>query len=71
MLSKETLEQYRRMTPSERLALTIQAMEGSDRALLAGTVQQVDRKFELLRRDNDLRNTNMLTAIAKSRGSSQ
>ncbi len=67
MLSKETLEQYRRMTPSERLAQTILSMEGIDRALLTGTEQQVDRKFELLRRENDLRNTNMLTAIAKSR----
>ena len=66
MLSQETLEQYRRMTPSERLAQTILSMEGIDRALLSGTPQQVDRKFELLRRENDLRNTNMLTAIAKS-----
>ncbi len=69
MLSQETLEQYRRMTPSDRLAQTIQSMEGIERALLSGTAQQVDRKFELLRRENDLRNTNMLTAIAKSRGS--
>ena len=67
MLSPETLEQYRRMTPSERLAQTILSMEGIDRALLAGTAQQVDRKFQLLRRENDLRNINMLTAIAKSR----
>ena len=67
MLSPETLEQYRRMTPSERLAQTILSMEGIDRALLAGTAQQVERKFQLLRRENDLRNINMLTAIAKSR----
>ena len=66
MLSPETLEQYRRMTPSERLAQTILSMEGIDRALLSGTEQQVNRKFQLLRRENDLRNTNMLTAIAKS-----
>ena len=71
MLSQETLEQYRRMTPSDRLAQTIQSMEGIERALLSGTAQQVDRKFELLRRENDLRNTNMLTAIAKSRGGSR
>ncbi len=71
MLSQETLEQYRRMTPSDRLAQTIQSMEGIERALLSGTAQQVDRKFELLRWENDLRNTNMLTAIAKSRGSSR
>ncbi len=67
MLSQETLEQYRRMTPSQRLTQTILSMEGIDRALLSGTPQQVDRKFELLRRENDLRNTNMLTSIAKSR----
>jgi hypothetical protein len=67
MLSKETLEEYRHMTPSERLALTIQLMEGIDLSLLSGTEQQVDRKFELMRRENDLRNRNMLTAIAKSR----
>ena len=70
MLSKETLEEYRRMTPSQRLALTIQSMEGTDRALLSGTELQVDRKFELLRRENNLRNKNMLTAIARSQGRS-
>ena len=68
MLSKETLEQYRRMTPSQRLELTVRSMEGIDRALLSGTEQQVHRKFELLRRENDFRNTNMLTGIAKSKG---
>ena len=67
MLSKETLENYRRMTPSQRLALTLQSMEGIDRALLSGTEQQVERKFELLRRENELRNLNMLTAISGSR----
>ena len=67
MLSKETLEQYRRMTPSERLASAIVSMEGVDRALLSGTMQQVQRKFELLRRENELRNVNMLTAIAGSK----
>ena len=67
MLSAETLELYRHMTPSERLMLTIQSMEGIDRALLAGTALQIDRKFQLLRRENDLRNENMLKAIARSR----
>ena len=67
MLSAETLERYRRMTPSERLVLTFQLMEGIDRALLTGTALQIDRKFQLLRRENDLRNENMLKAIARSR----
>jgi hypothetical protein len=47
--------------------LTIQSMEGIDRALLTGTALQIDRKFQLLRRENDLRNENMLKAIARSR----
>ena len=67
MLSPETLETYRRMTPGERLKLTFQLMEGSEKALLSGTPEQVKRKFELLRRENDLRNQNMLTAIARTK----
>ena len=67
MLSDETLERYRRMTPSERLILTLKSMEGIERALLTGTADQVDRKFQLLRRENDLRNENILAAIARSR----
>ena len=70
MLSPETLECYRRMTPSERLQLTIQLMEGMDTAILSGSPEQVARKFELIRRENDLRNQNMLTAISRTRFSS-
>jgi len=64
MLSAETLETYRRMTTGERLRLTFQLMQGNDRALCTGTPDQVRRKFELLRRENDLRNENMLRGIA-------
>ncbi len=67
MLSPETLETYRRMTPGQRLQLTIELMEGMDQALLSGTPAQVDRKFELLERENDLRNRNMLKAIGRTR----
>lgn len=67
MLSTETLESYRRMTPGERLRLTIRLMQGLDKALLMGTPDQVNRKFELLRRENDHRNQNMLTAIARTK----
>jgi hypothetical protein len=67
MLSPETLESYRRMTPGERLRLTIRLMQGLDKALLMGTQDQVNRKFELLRRENDHRNQNMLTAIARTK----
>lgn len=67
MLSRETLEQYRRMTPSERLRLTLQMIEENLPYLLRGTPEEVDRRFELLRRQNDDRNRRMLEAIARTR----
>jgi hypothetical protein len=35
--------------------------------LLQGTPEQVDRRFELLRRQNDERNRRMLEGIARTR----
>ena len=67
MLSQETLENYRRMTPSERLRLTLQLQAQSEKYLLVGSPEVVRRKFELLQRENDARNKNMLTAIARTR----
>jgi hypothetical protein len=67
MLSRETLEEYRRMTPGQRLKLTVQMMDENIPYLFRGTPEQVDRRFELLRRQNDERNLRMLTAIARTR----
>ena len=67
MLSRETLERYRRMTPGERLQLTFEMIREATPYLLQGTPEQVDRRFELLRRQNDERNLRMLTAIARTR----
>jgi hypothetical protein len=67
MLSRETLEQYRRMTPGERLALTLKLTAESEPFFAHGTPEQIDRKFELLRRENDERNRRMLEAIARTR----
>ncbi len=67
MLSRETLEQYRRMTPSERLRLTLQMIREETPYLLRGPAEVVDRRFELLRRQNDERNRRMLTGIARTR----
>lgn len=64
MLSQETLERYRRMTPGERLSLTFEMIRENAPYLLAGTSDVVDRRFELLRRDNELRNSRMLAALA-------
>ena len=68
MLSRETLEAYRKMTPSERLGLTLQAMRDSMKWLLSGPKEVVDRRFELIRRENDARNRAMLEALAKAEG---
>jgi hypothetical protein len=67
MLSQEQLDAYRRMTPGERLRLTLDLCRESTRYLLKGTPEQVERKFALLRRENDRRNENMLTAIAQAK----
>jgi len=67
MLSRETLEMYRRMTTTERLRLTLEMIRENTPYLLRGTPEQVDRRFELLRRQNDERNLRMLTGIARTR----
>jgi hypothetical protein len=64
MLSREALEAYRKMTPGERLALTLQAMRESLPYLLSGPEDVVRRRFELIRRENDARNHAMLTCLA-------
>jgi hypothetical protein len=67
MLSPETLESYRRMTLGERLRLTFELQEQSEKYMLVGGNDVVRRKFELLHRENDARNVNMLTAIARTK----
>lgn len=67
MLSRETLDAYRRMTPGERLEIALRMTEENLDALLEGTPENVDRRFEMLRRENDERNRNMLTAIARTK----
>jgi len=67
MLSRETLESYRQMTPGERLKITLQMIDEAVPQLLEGDPEVVDRRFELLRRQNDERNRRMLEAIARTR----
>lgn len=67
MLSKETLDAYRRMTPGERLEIALRMTEESLGALLEGTPEQVERRFAMLRRENDERNRTMLTAIGRTK----
>jgi hypothetical protein len=67
VLSPETLERYRSMTPGERLALTLRLTNESEPYLLYGSPEQVERKFELIHRENDARNRRMLEAIARAK----
>jgi hypothetical protein len=66
MLSRESLEEYRRMTNAERLRITLEMIRENTPYLLRGTPEQVDRRFELLRRQNDERNRRMLEGIART-----
>jgi len=67
VVSKQSLETYRRMTPGERLALTFEMIRENTPYLLAGSPDVVDRRFELLRRENDLRNARLLAALEAMR----
>jgi hypothetical protein len=67
MLSRETLEAYRRMTPSERLKLTFQLIGENMPYLFQGTPEQVDRRFERLRQENDERNRRMREGFARTK----
>jgi hypothetical protein len=69
MLSRETLDAYRSMTTSQRLALTLQMMRENTPYLLHGSKDVVARRFERIRQENDARNKNMLTAIARTKRS--
>ena len=66
MLSPETLERYRRMTPGERLKLTLQMTRENTPFLFKGDPELVERRFQLLRRQNDERNQAMLEAFARA-----
>lgn len=65
MLSREKLEEYRRMTTGERLALTLKMTEEAEPYLLAGTPEVVKRRFELLNRENDARNKNIVDTLRR------
>lgn len=65
MLSQETLDQYRRMTVGERLDLTFEMMRDNTPYLLQGGKDVVARRFELIERENDLRNERILAVLAR------
>jgi hypothetical protein len=67
MLSQETLEEYQRMTPGERLSMTFKMMRDAAQFLKNGPPDALDRKFEIIRRENDARTRNMLQGLARTR----
>jgi hypothetical protein len=64
MLSDQQLAAYRQMTPGQRLAVTFEMLDWSFPQLLHGPADIVDRRFELLNRQNDERTRRMLDALA-------
>ena len=66
MLSKETLEQYRRMTPSERLALTVFLCRNAWKSLAEGDLNVVSRRFLRLELENQLRNERMVAGMVRT-----
>lgn len=69
MLSETQLAIYRQMSAGEKLRLTLQMIEENVPYLLKGSAEVVERRFELIHRENDLRNQNMLAALARTRDS--
>lgn len=66
MLSKETLEQYRRMTPSQRLELTVFLCKNAWRSLMEGDPKLVSRRFLRLEQENQLRNERMVAGLVRA-----
>ena len=70
MLSPETLAEYRRMTPGQRLELSFAMIRENTPYLVRGRQEVVDRRFALLERENDLRNAGIVRGMARLEASS-
>ena len=67
MLSDETLDMYRRMTPGQRLSITLRMIREATPYMGKGGPDFVARRFQLVQRENDLRNENILRALRRLR----
>lgn len=65
MTSPETLETYRKMSIEERFNLVVEMTKAASKALCEGPPEVVNRRFEILRMQNDDRNRRMLETLAK------
>jgi hypothetical protein len=67
MLHPETLAAYRRMTPSEKMSVTMQMMRENAQRFFSAPSDVIEKRLEILRMQNDDRNQRMLEAIARTR----
>ncbi len=66
MLSQETLQRYRQMTPGERLRLTLDLSRAAWKALSQGPEELVKRRFLRLQQENDLRNQRICEGLRRA-----
>jgi hypothetical protein len=67
MPTPEQLEEYRRMTPGERLSLTSELTRKYQHCLFKGTPYQIARRFERMRNPKEEANRRILEALARSK----
>ncbi len=65
--SREKLEEYRRMTPGERLDLTLKMSKQYQHCLFKGTPYQIKRRFERMRQFRDEGHRLMCEAFAREK----
>ena len=63
MLSKERLEAYRRMTPAQRWAETVELIETGWRILLSLPPEERERRLEIMRREHQEVNDAVVKAL--------
>jgi hypothetical protein len=66
MLSQERIDLVRRMSLDERLQLLLQMMRDTTQDLFEGPLEIVDRRFELLRRENEERTRRLCEGLARA-----
>lgn len=68
MTDEEQLEQYRRMTPGERWAIACELADLGMALWEANlTESEIERRWEIWRREHDISNRNMLEAFREAR----
>jgi len=67
MMSAETAARLRSMSAADRLRLTLRMIDEAVPFLTRGTPEEVRRRFDLLRHENDERNRAILEAVARTK----